>query len=582
MFDRGDTGRSAIFVARFIDNNDRESGDPVAYLGARIVTSNPGTQFLDKPWLAVDIPRSDATCVLPAAGGSTQRIPAGPAYVSWTTITGTGANVRSRVLISRSLDCGLTWGPPVTLSRSQDPINQGSNIAIDPNTGAVLVAWRSFATPGGASTDSILVARSIDFGNRFEPPYEAHRFPWRGRNLRLPPWVFEHRGKDKDRGDDDDDDDRFPARRLKFNPAKPVDSLAAFDQPSAGDRFRTNGYPTMTIDGSSRIYVAWSERGYSTVPGRTSAVDGDAKIVMSTSSTGMGWTAARAVSEVSQPGHQFMPSIAFAGGKLLLLYYDLRDDVSQSFSAFADDTSARPSGLRRTMDIRASIGTTGSTPAFAPSVKVSDYATGSRLGSRVIEQLQFNPPNLPMFKLGTVPFVGDYIDIGPAPAFVPDGHGRWQYNTQAGATLPIFQAAWTDNRDVRPPTQHNPDGSLDWTHYSPPRSTFNPGAVCDPGSVGSRNQNIYTSRITGGLIVGSPSNNKPLNATLQRGFVVFAQNATAQLKTFRLTIANQPAGGRASFSQFPAPPFTAASPAPLISIDVATAPRSLAARTVYV
>ncbi len=34
-----------------------------------------------------------------------------------------------------------------------------------------------------------------------------------------------------------------------------------------------------------------------------------------------------------------------------------------------------------------------------------------------------------MFKLGTVPFIGDYIDIGAAPAFVPNGSGGWTYNT---------------------------------------------------------------------------------------------------------------------------------------------------------
>ena len=32
-----------------------------------------------------------------------------------------------------------------------------------------------------------------------------------------------------------------------------------------------------------------------------------------------GWTTAVAVAEGSQPGHEFMPSLAFAGGKLMLL-----------------------------------------------------------------------------------------------------------------------------------------------------------------------------------------------------------------------------------------------------------------------
>jgi len=302
-----------------------------------------------------------------------------------------------------------------------------------------------------------------------------------------------------------------------------------------------------------------------------SPIDGDAKIVMTTSSNGSAWRAPLAI-EPSQPGHQFMPSLTFAGGRLLLVYYDLRDDVSQVLSQFADDTSAYPSGHRRTMDIRASMAAPGLTPAFAPSVKVSDYAKGSRLGSTAIEQMQFNPPNLPMFKLGTVPFVGDYIDVAPSPAFVPDGHGGWVYNTAAGSTLPTFQAVWTDNRDVRVP----PDG--DWTHYTPPFSAAHSpiaGAVCDPGFTASRNQNIYTSRITGGLLVGSPGNTKPLSATFQRASVVFAQNTSDTIKTFRMTIAAQPVGGHASFSQFTPPT------APLTSIDVTTAGRSMAARSVY-
>ena len=117
-FDRGDSGRSAVFVARFVDNNNLETGDPVAYIGTRIVASNPGTRFLDKPWLAVDIPRDGATCTIPAPTGGTQRIPAGAAYVTWTAITGTGASLRSQIFLARSVDCGVSWSAPIALSRS--------------------------------------------------------------------------------------------------------------------------------------------------------------------------------------------------------------------------------------------------------------------------------------------------------------------------------------------------------------------------------------------------------------------------------------------------------------------------------
>ena len=80
------------------------------------------------------------------------------------------------------------------------------------------------------------------------------------------------------------------------------------------------------------------------------------------------------------------------------------------------------------------MGTPGATPTFAPSVRVSDYLMGFRDGNQTLtrepDQLQFNPPNLPMFKLGTVPFIGDYIDVAPSPAFVPAANGEWVYLRQ--------------------------------------------------------------------------------------------------------------------------------------------------------
>ncbi len=166
-------------------------------------------------------------------------------------------------------------------------------------------------------------------------------------------------------------------------------------------------------------------------------------------------------------------------------------------------------------------------------MRVSDYLMGYRSSTSLLERLQSNPPNLPMFRLGTVPFIGDYIDLAPAPAFVPTASGDWIYNTAPSTETPVFHAAWTDNRDVRAPLDGN------WTNYTPP--TINgqfPGtslflndgttsvAQCLAGNAGSRNQNIYTARIGGGLLVGAPGNTKPLSTTVPRGFVLFAQNQT--------------------------------------------------------
>src|SRR5205807_9142218 len=91
------------------------------------------------------------------------------------------------------------------------------------------------------------------------------------------------------------------------------------------------------------------------------------------------------------------------------------------------------------------------------------------------EQLKFNPPNLPMFNQGTVPFIGDYIDIagqmfvprsGAACANFPTSAGVcWRYNNPApganAANAAIHYAAWTSNQDVIPP----PAGHS-WAEYS--------------------------------------------------------------------------------------------------------------------
>jgi len=51
---------SAVFVSTFVDLNNVESGDPIAYVRTALVDHDPGLRFLDKQWMAVDVPRSGA------------------------------------------------------------------------------------------------------------------------------------------------------------------------------------------------------------------------------------------------------------------------------------------------------------------------------------------------------------------------------------------------------------------------------------------------------------------------------------------------------------------------------------------
>ena len=99
-FDRSTSSTSAssvstIFVARYNDLNNNENADPITYIDTHIVASGNGSQFLDKPALAVDIPRSGAaTCSFTAQepgvgpnGGTLavhQSFSAGNVYMTYT------------------------------------------------------------------------------------------------------------------------------------------------------------------------------------------------------------------------------------------------------------------------------------------------------------------------------------------------------------------------------------------------------------------------------------------------------------------------------------------------------------------
>src|SRR5262249_52958322 len=141
---------------------------------------------------------------------------------------------------------------------------------------------------------------------------------------------------------------------------------------------------------------------------------------------------------------------------------------------------------------------TGAAQSF-PSSRISQYKYGTRVRNGAIEQLQYNPPNFPMFVHGTRPFMGDFIDVAGL-AFVSDDTGsKWSYNTQT-TNSPVFHGTWTDNRDVRPPPLvRDPNtGALvqDWSQYTPPgpggASTYDgtPRPTCVPTMTGSKNQNV--------------------------------------------------------------------------------------------
>jgi Putative Ig domain len=543
-FNRGTNAPGAIFVARFIDNNNKENGDPTQYLSTAMIDSGNAGQFIDKPWLAVDVPLAGAPmCTIPTT--PPQSFPAGNAYIAYAVFPGSNNN---QILFARSTDCGATWTKPTKLSEGQQ-LSQGVTMVLSPVSAGpstphpIYVAWRRFANPN--ATDAVLVASSLDGGQT-------------------------------------------------FTKATVVANILPFDQATTTASFRTEGFPSMAIDQSGRVYIAWSQRDPS----------GNARIAISTSSDGVTWTQPAFV-DPAPVGQQFMPSITFTAGKLMVLYYDSREDhtigllakacpVGQACvplgpyfeyrQAVADPGFPGPfpgfvsdAGLsrRRTLDVRTAQADPGASPAFGPSTRVSSYYYGSSatyasqlgLPSDSILQLQYNPPNLPMFQIGTVPFIGDYIDyVGPV---LTASGGGWSFASPSNTQ--IAHAVWADNRDVRGPTAKDVNGNPDWTQYTPP-TVSGTGVICSPGNAGMRNQNLYTSRVSQGVLFQALENAKPLSQTLQRGFVVLVTNLTGAVKRFQLAINNQPVGGAASFLQSSV----------LTTLDLQVAPKSSVSRTIYV
>ena len=609
-----------VFVTRFIDNNNKENGDPtnlqtpglftaisptdpIRYLGTIVVQSGSATQFLDKPWLAVDVPRGSATCNIsytnPDGTTGTQTIPASNIYMTFSDFVNN--DTQSAILFTRSTNCGATWSAPIALSGIG--VNQGSVIVVAPPIPGteslpplVYVAWRQFGS--GNTPSAIMMAESLNGGASFTPAFAAHTFP------------------------------------VSCN-TTPTGAGCPFDQGITGTSFRTNAYPAMAADTTGRMYLAWSQR----------QANGDARIMMQVGLVGIPIPSPAVVdngpvlddnghplSNLSGRGHQLMPSLTFNAGKLMLIYYDLRQDHTiGQFTPLANDTgysetrlfegelsaadpadpsvfnfwvqdAAPPLTVRRhTLDVQGAQATPNAplnlaVPAFS-AFRIAHYQFGINPydNSSSAQQLEVNPPNLPMFQTGTVPFMGDYIDVAGSPPFVLKS-GKWHFNTDSSSGLPVFQAVWTDNRNVRPPTNG------DWTQYTPPYSASNPSGgttskfdptkttiTCNPEFVASRNQDVYTSRIAPGLVVAVPGNQKTLgnapntSTLLQRAFSVVVQNTTTLLQSFRLTIANQPLlasgsvdpKGQATFQQVPATPT-------VTTLDVQVNPLSSISRAVFV
>jgi hypothetical protein len=490
----GGEGKAGVqFFSLFIDDNNSSNPDVAPrHVRTTIVDSGSSGRFLDKPWFAWDIRRSgSATCTIPGSSGvPSQTVPAGNLYVAYATFLGGGNNPHSDVWVKRSTDCGQTWNTQAKLTASID-ISQSPMVAINPANGDVYVVWREFGTSGRA--DRILWSKSTNGGKSFSKASVLH-------DLGVPSGTSQSTAFDQG---------SLP------NETTPGVRMA-----------RTNDYPSVCIGSNGVIRVAFSKRiaqPDAFVPG----IDFARIVVASSSNGGQSWSAPVPIDNHRWAGHQFQPSLACTGTTTTALWYDQRNDNAFGippvlpfpfgpFGPFIIDPIPPPPA--HTIDVRAA--QTDNQGAFEPSVQVSRYPVVFNTSSGEFVQLQHNFVNWPLFAGGINPFIGDYLDLVAKNRLRPPiGNAGWTFNDFSGES-PILHAQWTDNRDVLQVPESQAHG-LDWTNFVAPGSSCTASAL-----TWTRNQNLYTSLLTRGIVLQAEGNARRTPDLQKRSYALFIHNST--------------------------------------------------------
>jgi hypothetical protein len=316
----------------------------------------------------------------------------GNVYVCWARFTG----AQDHLKVATSSDGGESYRLATIATASRTVLMQGCSLAVAPN-GDVFVAWRTFDVNPLVSNprdSAIFVAKSTNGGQTFGSAVEVARFvDYRQSTSRTPPV------------------------------------------------FRTIALTSIAAD-ENGVYVAWQQRG----PG------GDADVVISRSRDGGQTWEAPVRPYVDPPAHQIMPSVAAAGGKLSVVWYDSRSEPAFTprgpISGSCPSNATDGTGCRGLDVFYAQADTTASGPLqFGPALRITSQS--------------FNP-NLYGSIKAISPFIGDYIMVAA--------------NREAAFVV------WTDNRNINPTKNAQEDADV---------TTDPPGLI----NFRSRDSNVYFQRV---------------------------------------------------------------------------------------
>ena len=291
------TNVSGVTVQRSLDGGATWQNPVIVYSNA----SSPNVTFEDKYYITAD-----------AHANSPYK---NNVYISWTHFANYQTqNQTNGIWVSRSLDKGLTWQPPVDLSFSNSVEGHFSDPAVGPN-GEVYVCW---ANPYGGDLNHITLecAYSGNGGASFSSPVSIAS-AWR-----LPSYL------------------------------------------SSKNNMRINPSPSIAVDASSkhngRVYVAWN------------ALDnnfGNTHIYLAYSDTkGSTWSTPQEIDgDAATAKDKFFPWLSCdpISGTVAVGYYDSRNDAANQlvdvYVAYSTDGAATFTQARVT-DVNFGISPGGGTP----------------------------------------------------------------------------------------------------------------------------------------------------------------------------------------------------------------------------